>query len=152
MSKGLTLLIICAAAAFAILAWIASGISLLDDDWGHLKLASKGVVFALTTGWEGLVGQGGYYRPAVVLILLSGLFNWRLCTRYLSHPQYRDSRGMRVSRFFLCAMPLHRPHGGLGRRVFIFCTPHSHRFRFLDRRTHRSLVYSVLSKRTNFIF
>ena len=67
MSKGLTFLKLCAAAAFAILAWIASGISLLDDDWGHLKLASKGVVFALTTGWEGLVGQGGYYRPAVVL-------------------------------------------------------------------------------------
>ena len=67
MSKGLTLLILCAVSAFAILTWIASGISLLDDDWGHLKLASKGVVFALTTGWEGLVGQGGYYRPAVVL-------------------------------------------------------------------------------------
>ncbi len=65
--KSLTFLKLCAAAAFAMLAWIASGISLLDDDWGHLKLASKGVVFALTTGWEGLVGQGGYYRPAVVL-------------------------------------------------------------------------------------
>ena len=65
--KSLTFLKLCAAAAFAILAWIASGISLLDDDWGHLKLASKGVVFALTTGWEGLIGQGGYYRPAVVL-------------------------------------------------------------------------------------
>ena len=62
-----TFLKLCTAAAFAILTWIASGISLLDDDWGHLKLASKGVVFALTTGWEGLTGQGGYYRPAVVL-------------------------------------------------------------------------------------
>ena len=62
-----TFLKLCAAAVFAILTWIASGISLLDDDWGHLKLASKGVIFALTTGWEGLVGQGGYYRPAVVL-------------------------------------------------------------------------------------
>ncbi len=49
------------------LIWMASGISLLDDDWGHLLLASKGVGFALTTGWEGLVGQGGYYRPVVVL-------------------------------------------------------------------------------------
>ena len=58
---------LCAAAAFATLTWIASGISLLDDDWGHLKLASKGIISALTTGWEGLVGQGGYYRPAVVL-------------------------------------------------------------------------------------
>ncbi len=67
MSKGLTLLILCAVSAFAILTWIASGISLLDDDWGHLKLASKGVIFALTTGWEGLIGQGGYYRPVVVL-------------------------------------------------------------------------------------
>ena len=67
MSKGLTFFKLCAAAAFAMLAWIASGISLLDDDWGHLKLASKGVVFAFTTGWEGLIGQGGYYRPAVVL-------------------------------------------------------------------------------------
>ncbi len=67
MSKGLTLLILCAVVAFAILAWIASGISLLDDDWGHLKLASKGAISALTTGWEGLIGQGGYYRPAVVL-------------------------------------------------------------------------------------
>ena len=67
MSKGLTFLKLCTAAAFAILAWIASGISLLDDDWGHLKLASKGVISALTTGWEGLIGQGGYYRPAVVL-------------------------------------------------------------------------------------
>lgn len=67
MSKGLTFLKLCTAVAFAILAWIASGISLLDDDWGHLKLASKGFVFALTTGWEGLVGQGGYYRPMVVL-------------------------------------------------------------------------------------
>lgn len=60
-------MILCAVSAFAILTWIASGISLLDDDWGHLKLASKGVVFALTTGWEGLIGQGGYYRPTVVL-------------------------------------------------------------------------------------
>ncbi len=67
MSKGLTFFKLCATSAFAILTWIASGISLLDDDWGHLKLASKGFVFALTTGWEGLVGQGGYYRPAVVL-------------------------------------------------------------------------------------
>ena len=67
MSKGLTLLILCAVSAFAILAWIASGISLLDDDWGHLKLASKGAISALTTGWEGLIGQGGYYRPVVVL-------------------------------------------------------------------------------------
>ncbi len=67
MSKGLTLLILCAVSAFAILTWIASGISLLDDDWGHLRLASKGIISALTTGWEGLVGQGGYYRPAVVL-------------------------------------------------------------------------------------
>ena len=67
MSKGLIFLKLYAIAAFATLTWIASGISLLDDDWGHLKLASKGVVFALTTGWEGLVGQGGYYRPAVVL-------------------------------------------------------------------------------------
>lgn len=66
MSKGLTFLQLCTAAAFAILAWIASGISLLDDDWGHLKLASKGFAFALTTGWEGLIGQGGYYRPVVV--------------------------------------------------------------------------------------
>jgi len=67
MSKGLTFLKLCTAVVFAILAWIASGISLLDDDWGHLKLASKGVVFAFTTGWEGLIGQGGYYRPMVVL-------------------------------------------------------------------------------------
>ncbi len=66
-AKGLIFLKLCAAAVFAILAWIASGISLLDDDWGHLKLASKGVISALTTGWEGLAGQGGYYRPAVVL-------------------------------------------------------------------------------------
>ncbi|MDE2725293.1 MAG: hypothetical protein OXI59_18135, partial [Gemmatimonadota bacterium] len=66
MSKGLTFLKLCTAAAFAILAWIASDISLLDDDWGHLKLASKGFAFALTTGWEGLIGQGGYYRPVVV--------------------------------------------------------------------------------------
>ena len=67
MSKGLTFLKLCTVAVFAILTWIASGISLLDDDWGHLKLASKGIISALTTGWEGLVGQGGYYRPAVVL-------------------------------------------------------------------------------------
>ena len=49
------------------LSYLAADISLLDDDWGHLKLASKGIYFALTTGWEGLVGEGGYYRPVVVL-------------------------------------------------------------------------------------
>ncbi len=66
-SKGLACLTIATGAAFAMLVWLASGISLLDDDWGHLMLASRGVAFALTTGWEGLVGQGGYYRPVVVL-------------------------------------------------------------------------------------
>jgi hypothetical protein len=49
------------------LALLSSGVSILDDDWGHLKLASKGIAFAVTSGWEGLVGQGGYYRPVVVL-------------------------------------------------------------------------------------
>lgn len=53
--------------AVLVMAWIAAGISLLDDDWGHLKLASQGIVSIFTTGWEGLVGQGGYYRPVVVL-------------------------------------------------------------------------------------
>lgn len=51
------------------LAGLASGISLLDDDWGHLLLASRGVGFIVSTGWEGLAGQGGYYRPAVELSL-----------------------------------------------------------------------------------
>ena len=58
---------IIAIAVFVMLVWMASGISLLDDDWGHLRLASKGVAFALTTGWTGLIGEGGYYRPVVVL-------------------------------------------------------------------------------------
>lgn len=49
------------------LAWLSAGISLLDDDWGHLRLGAKGLNFLWTTGWEGLVGQGGYYRPIVVL-------------------------------------------------------------------------------------
>lgn len=49
------------------LAWLSIDISLLDDDWGHLKLAANGVRFIWTTGWEGLIGQGGYYRPIVVL-------------------------------------------------------------------------------------
>jgi hypothetical protein len=53
--------------AFVGFAWLSAGVSLLDDDWGHLKLAANGVGFILTTGWEGLIGQGGYYRPIVVL-------------------------------------------------------------------------------------
>lgn len=48
------------------LSWLSAGISLLDDDWGHIKLSAQGIGFAFTTGWEGLVGQGGYYRPMVV--------------------------------------------------------------------------------------
>lgn len=56
-----------AGAVFVMLVWMALGISLLDDDWSHLILASKGIGPALTTGWQGLVGQGGYYRPVVVL-------------------------------------------------------------------------------------
>ena len=48
------------------LSWLASGISLLDDDWGHVKLAANDFGFVFSTGWEGLVGQGGYYRPIVV--------------------------------------------------------------------------------------
>ena len=120
MLKGLIFLKLYAIAAFAILTWIASGISLLDDDWGHLKLASKGVIFALTTGWEGLVGQGGYYRPVVVLSFLSRLFNRRLRARYLPHPQYFDPRRMRVSLILVCAMPLHRLRSRLGHRAFVF--------------------------------
>ena len=67
MKTGFAFFGIIAIAVFVMLVWMASGISLLDDDWGHLMLASKGVAFALTTGWEGLAGQGGYYRPVVVL-------------------------------------------------------------------------------------
>ena len=50
------------------LGWLALDVSLLDDDWGHLKLASLGMTSVLTTGWEGLVGRGGYYRPVVGLL------------------------------------------------------------------------------------
>ena len=94
----------------------------------------------------------GILSPNGRFVVLSGLFNRRLRARYLSHTQYRDSRGMRVSRFFIRAMPLHRPLGSLGRRAFVFSTPDSHRFYLLDCRTHRSLVCVILSKRTNFIF
>jgi len=49
------------------LSWLSAGVSLLDDDWGHLKLAANGIGFVFSTGWEGFIGQGGYYRPIVVL-------------------------------------------------------------------------------------
>ena len=52
-----------------VLATLAFSVSLLDDDWGHVLLASKGIGFIFSTGWEGLAGQGGYYRPIVVLSL-----------------------------------------------------------------------------------
>ncbi|MDP6037493.1 MAG: hypothetical protein QGG64_03005 [Candidatus Latescibacteria bacterium] len=67
MLNGRLFLKIFFAVAVLVMLWIAAGISLLDDDWGHLKLASQGIISVFTTGWEGLVGQGGYYRPVVVL-------------------------------------------------------------------------------------
>lgn len=50
-----------------LLAWISSGVSLLDDDWGHLRLCSEGIPSVLTASWTGLAGAGGYYRPVVTL-------------------------------------------------------------------------------------
>ena len=85
-------------------------------------------------------------------IVLSGLFNRWVRARYLSHPQHFDSRGMRVSRFFIRAMPLHRPRGSLGCRAFVFCSAYSHRFRLLDCRANRSLVCVIIFRRTDFIF
>ena len=94
----------------------------------------------------------GVLSPGGRFIVLSRLFNRRLRARYLPHPQYFDPRRMRVSRILVCAMPLHRLRSRLGRRAFVFSTPHSHRFRLLDRRAHRSTMCVILSGRTNFIF
>lgn len=51
------------------LVWLSVGVSLLDDDWGHLKLAALGLPGILTTNWEGITGYGGYYRPVSVISL-----------------------------------------------------------------------------------
>ncbi|MDE2997543.1 MAG: glycosyltransferase family 39 protein [Gemmatimonadota bacterium] len=53
--------------AALLLVWLSSGVSLLDDDWGHLRLCEEGLRSLLTTGWTGLAGAGGYYRPVVAL-------------------------------------------------------------------------------------
>lgn len=50
-----------------LLAWLSSGVSLLDDDWGHIRLCAEGIPSVLTTSWTGLAGAGGYYRPVVTL-------------------------------------------------------------------------------------
>lgn len=55
--------------ASVLIVWLSSGVSLLDDDWGHLRLCEEGLRSILTTGWTGLAGAGGYYRPAVTLTL-----------------------------------------------------------------------------------
>ncbi len=55
--------------AVVLIAWLSSGVSLLDDDWGHLRLCEKGIRSILTTGWTGLTGAGGYYRPVVAMTL-----------------------------------------------------------------------------------
>ena len=52
-----------------LIAWLSSGVSLLDDDWGHLRLCEKGIQSIFTTSWTGLAGAGGYYRPVVTLTL-----------------------------------------------------------------------------------
>ncbi len=52
-----------------LLFWLSSGVSLLDDDWGHLRLCVEGIQPILTTGWTGIAGAGGYYRPVVTLSL-----------------------------------------------------------------------------------
>ncbi len=55
---------------FAVLiVWLSAGVSLLDDDWGHLRLCEKGIQSILTTSWTGIAGAGGYYRPVVTLTL-----------------------------------------------------------------------------------
>lgn len=51
----------------ALIVWLSSGVSLLDDDWGHLRLCEEGIQSILTTSWTGLAGAGGYYRPVVTL-------------------------------------------------------------------------------------
>ena len=48
---------------------LSSGVSLLDDDWGHLRLCAEGIQAILNTSWTGLAGAGGYYRPVVTLTL-----------------------------------------------------------------------------------
>ena len=56
--------------SFAVLLlWLSSGVSLLDDDWGHLRLCAEGIQPILNTSWTGLSGAGGYYRPVVTLTL-----------------------------------------------------------------------------------
>ena len=53
--------------AYAVLlAWLSGKVSILDDDWGHLRLVGERFPEVLTTSWTGLVGVGGYYRPVVV--------------------------------------------------------------------------------------
>ena len=52
-----------------LLFWLSSRVSLLDDDWGHLRLCAEGIQPILTTSWTGLAGAGGYYRPVVTLSL-----------------------------------------------------------------------------------
>ena len=55
--------------AALLLVWLSSDVSLLDDDWGHVRLCEEGPGSILTTSWTGLAGAGGYYRPVVALTL-----------------------------------------------------------------------------------
>ncbi len=52
-----------------LLVWLSSGVSLLDDDWNHVRLCAEGIQSVLTSSWTGLTGAGGYYRPVVTLSL-----------------------------------------------------------------------------------
>ncbi|MDA0745365.1 MAG: glycosyltransferase family 39 protein [bacterium] len=52
-----------------LLGGLASGVSLLDDDWGHLQLSTAGFGEILTSSWVGAQGAGGYYRPVVSALL-----------------------------------------------------------------------------------
>jgi len=45
------------------MAWHGSQVSLLDDDWGHVRLCERGLYRLLTSSWTGERGLGGYYRP-----------------------------------------------------------------------------------------
>jgi hypothetical protein len=56
-----------AVAGTAALAWLARPVGFLSDDWELVDLGPFSWAGVFSTNWYGVAGEGGFYRPVVVL-------------------------------------------------------------------------------------
>lgn len=79
------------AAGTAALGWLAAPVGFLSDDWRLVQLAAAPDLPLFSANWHGVAGQGGFYRPLVMLslrldhLLGGGAAGWFHLTNVLLH-------------------------------------------------------------------